>query len=143
MEIFFKTTAKPCTVRLLVRAAIAVLEELVEGDLVYDLRLALTEACNNVVLHAYGGEEGALELKMVIVPGVHVQFEVVDWGSSFVPPSVLSDSSFILPERHATSGRGLFIIKKVADMVVFGRKDGKNFLIMRKNIGEGKWKVCK
>jgi serine/threonine-protein kinase RsbW len=30
-----------------------------------DLNTAVTEACNNVVMHAYGGDEGPLEVGLV------------------------------------------------------------------------------
>ncbi len=34
-----------------------------------DLNTAVTEACNNVVMHAYGGEEGPLEVDVSALPG--------------------------------------------------------------------------
>src|ERR1700730_5368066 len=41
-----------------------------------DIRTAVTEACNNVVLHAYEGEEGPLEAEMFVAGsavGVYVR----------------------------------------------------------------------
>src|SRR5262249_14156546 len=35
-----------------------------DGELVDDLKTAVTEACNNVVLHAYGGGVGKLVLRL-------------------------------------------------------------------------------
>lgn len=34
-----------------------------------DLNTAVTEACNNVVMHAYRGEEGPLEVEVCVLPG--------------------------------------------------------------------------
>src|SRR5438874_13460755 len=51
---------------LLVREMLTGVAELIEletSDL-YDIRTAVTEACNNVVLHAYEGAEGPLEVEL-------------------------------------------------------------------------------
>src|ERR1700704_3594480 len=68
--------AKPANVRLklsnrsenvlLVREMLTGVAETIgldTGD-VYDIRTAVTEACNNVVLHAYEGQEGPLEVEL-------------------------------------------------------------------------------
>jgi serine/threonine-protein kinase RsbW len=54
----------------IVRSALdAFAEELaLEPELVDDLKTAVTEACNNVIMHAYGGASGPLELLLYIVP---------------------------------------------------------------------------
>jgi anti-sigma regulatory factor (Ser/Thr protein kinase) len=39
-----------------------------DGSDLNDVRTAVTEACNNVVLHAYGGEEGPLEVEIAVDP---------------------------------------------------------------------------
>lgn len=41
--------------------------ELTSGELV-DVRTAVTEACNNVVLHAYAGDPGPLEIELYLSP---------------------------------------------------------------------------
>ncbi|MBT8764194.1 ATP-binding protein [Desulfohalobiaceae bacterium Ax17] len=143
MKITLKTTATPYTVRLVVKAVMTILEELIENDLLYELQLALTEACNNIVVHAYDGKEGELELRLKVVPLEYIQFEVIDWGKVFNSPSILSSCSLVLPKEEATSGRGIFIIRKVADKFVYKRVDGKNLIIIRKYIQEEKWKVYK
>ena len=51
---------------LLVRETLTGVAETINllGDDIYDIRTAVTEACNNVVLHAYEGEEGPLEVDL-------------------------------------------------------------------------------
>ena len=39
-----------------------------DGSDLNDVRTAVTEACNNVVLHAYAGEEGPLEVEIAVDP---------------------------------------------------------------------------
>ena len=51
---------------LLVREVLTGVAETIELDSsdLYDIRTAVTEACNNVVLHAYEGQEGPLEVDL-------------------------------------------------------------------------------
>ena len=56
---------------LLVRQALSGLAEAVGLDPIAlnDVSTAVTEACNNVVLHAYGGGEGPLEVELCATAG--------------------------------------------------------------------------
>ncbi len=55
---------------MLVREALAGLAEAIalDGNDLYDIQTAVTEACNNVVLHAYGEEEGPLDVEIYSFP---------------------------------------------------------------------------
>src|SRR5690349_21526169 len=50
-----------------------------DGELIDDLKTAVTEACNNVVLHAYGGAVGKLVLRLD-VEGEWIKVIVCDQG---------------------------------------------------------------
>jgi serine/threonine-protein kinase RsbW len=56
----------------LVRAVLAGVAEAIDlaGERLHDVRTAVTEACNNVVLHAYEGAEGPVEVDVRIGEGV-------------------------------------------------------------------------
>ena len=75
-------------------------------ELIEDLRLAVTEACTNVVRHAYAaGDPGAVEV--TIEPGdEHVQIVVADTGCGI---GASSDTS--------GPGLGLPLIAAIADTV--------------------------
>ena len=53
------------------------------GDLI-DIHTAVTEACNNVVQHAYRGEEGPLDVVVELAPDA-VTVVVRDWGVGIIP----------------------------------------------------------
>jgi serine/threonine-protein kinase RsbW len=82
-----------------------------EAD-VADLKLAVTEACTNAILHAYA-DGGAGELVVRYrVDGGTVEVEVEDDGSGFDPDDPISEES----ERDG-QGMGLMIIRSLTDSI--------------------------
>ncbi|HEX9481911.1 MAG TPA: ATP-binding protein, partial [Solirubrobacteraceae bacterium] len=71
---------------LLVRQALSGLAEAVGLDPIAlnDVSTAVTEACNNVVLHAYNGGEGALEVDLSTT-STGLDATVRDHGSGIKP----------------------------------------------------------
>jgi len=84
-----------------------------DGSDLNDARTAVTEACNNVVLHAYRGEEGPLEVEVFLSPGT-LGVLVRDQGIGIGLES---------PRMDAT-GIGLHVIQTLAHGVEL--KDGAN-----------------
>jgi anti-sigma regulatory factor (Ser/Thr protein kinase) len=97
---------------VLVREALSAMADAVgvDGVELNDIRTAVTEACNNVVLHAYEGEEGPLELELY-VGGDTVEVVVRDNGTGIRP--------HIRADGEAALGFGLSIIQALAPRVEF------------------------
>lgn len=113
-------------------------ESLADQNLLYELDLVLTEACANVVRHAYpGGDPGDMEIVLGIEPGVFVQFEVADRGVG-MPAAIRFDN----PAPAAESGRGLYIISRLVDRMEIRRRGRKNIVFFRKEVGKEQWKAC-
>jgi serine/threonine-protein kinase RsbW len=93
---------------LVVRQALTGLASVLALDAIEtnDLNTAATEACNNVVMHAYAGEEGPLEVDVYILPTA-VAVVVRDHGVG-----MQADST-------ASTGMGLAVIDALAKRVVF------------------------
>jgi serine/threonine-protein kinase RsbW len=93
----------------LVREVLAGLADAVDvGAALDDIKAAVSEACNNVVLHAYdNGGEGQLELDVRLSPG-ELQAVVRDHGTGASPPAATPDDHF--PAR----GIGLTVIAALA-----------------------------
>ena len=100
-----------------------------ESDL-NDIRTAVTEACNNVVLHAYGGDPGPMEVDVHIDSGT-VTVLVRDSGSgigtrregaqAFADGAEESfDVSAVAPD-YPPPGIGLHVIETLAHKVEFRR----------------------
>jgi anti-sigma regulatory factor (Ser/Thr protein kinase) len=102
---------------LLVREALSGVAETVGVDAVdlNDIRTAVTEACNNVVLHAYEGGEGPLQIELYVNADT-VEVVVRDHGTG-IRPHIRSD-------EEAALGIGLSIIQALAPRVEFKDVDG-------------------
>ena len=94
----------------LVRAAVTGLAELLafDSELFEDLRIAVSEACNNVVMHAYDGEPGPLVVGLEIEPA-WVEVKVRDWGGGIQHVEQSDDRM----------GVGLAVISALADRAEF------------------------
>jgi serine/threonine-protein kinase RsbW len=92
---------------IVVRQAVAGLGEAVglSGSRVADLKTVVTEACNNVVLHAYKGEPGPLEVIAEPHAG-ELEVHVADHGTGFRPRATEGDPSL---------GLGLPLIAALSD----------------------------
>jgi serine/threonine-protein kinase RsbW len=101
---------------VLVRETLAGVAEAVGLDAadLDDIRTAVTEACNNVVLHAYEGEEGALEVEIYATGGSCEVF-VRDRGIGLKPHST---------EDQWIVGIGLPVIEALAHRVDFEETTG-------------------
>jgi serine/threonine-protein kinase RsbW len=90
-----------------------------DGETLADLKLALTEACSNSVLHAYqDGREGFVEILYDLQPD-RLAIEVSDDGPGFVYVEAEAGDRAELPE----GGLGLAIIRSIVDEFELGERD--------------------
>jgi len=110
----------------LVRAALAGLAEQLEFDphLLDDLKTAVSEACNNVVVHAYRDEPGPLVVALAIDVDA-IEVVVRDQGSGFGRVTPSGDRL----------GVGLPIINALADRVEFISARGEGTEVRMEFIG--------
>jgi serine/threonine-protein kinase RsbW len=100
----------------LVRGALGAVAELLSLDpeLLDDLKTAVSEACNNVVLHAYDGTPGPLTV-LLYVQDAEIEVVVRDHGSG-IPAGTATDDRM--------QGVGLPIIRALARHAEFLSPDG-------------------
>lgn len=83
-----------------------------------DLNTAVTEACNNVVMHAYGGQEGPLEVDVYVLADA-VAVVVGDRGVGIGPLQEAEDGD------ELRTGLGLPVIEALArEVEIAEREDG-------------------
>jgi len=89
-----------------------------EGTL-YEIQLAVDEACANVVDHAYEGTDpGDIEVTCCLEDRC-LTIRVRDWGKGFELASVDEPDLNAPLEERSLGGLGLFLVKKMMDTVEF------------------------
>lgn len=84
-----------------------------EDDALSDLRLAVTEACTNVVVHAYPDGDGDLRIRATLSEGGRIVVSVLDDGLGM---GAVHDSPGL--------GLGLPLIASLSERVEFDSPDG-------------------
>ncbi len=105
---------------------------------VYQVQLAVDEACSNIIEHAYGGEgDGVIECVLDVADG---EFTITlrDYGKPFDPQSVPEPDVEATLEDRTGGGLGLYFIRHLMDdfQFEFDAKQG-NLLMMIKRIERG------
>ena len=91
--------------------------------LIYNIELAVHEACANIVEHAYAGLSGRIEIAFTLVQEPRkLVVELGDNGRSFDLSSVAEPD---LDIAH-TSGYGLFLVYQLMDNVEYHPEPGHN-----------------
>ena len=106
-----------------------------DAKAVYQIQVAVDEACANVVHHAYAGlEPGDMEVSCHL-DGQAFVVRVRNWGSSFEPEKVVDPDIDAALEDRALGGLGLFFIEQFMDHVeyTFDAESG-NELVMTKRL---------
>lgn len=98
------------------------------GD-VEDLKVAISEACNNALSHSMN-KQGSYDLTY-LVGDKELEFIVSDKGMGFEPESIIAPDL----NGHQIGGFGLFIIKSLMDRVeIISEKGAGTSIKMIKNL---------
>lgn len=101
---------------------------------VYNVQLAVDEACTNIIEHSYGGE-GVGEIVCtcnLFSGGIEIVLE--DEGIHF-DPDLIPEPDITLPIEEVTPrGAGVFLMNKVMDEVNYEFKNGAGTILRMKKI---------
>jgi serine/threonine-protein kinase RsbW len=99
----------------------------------YAVRMAVDEACTNIIQHAYGGE-GRGQIKLLCESQAQgLRVTIYDQGRPFEPSHVPElDPQARLPERQS-GGMGVFFIRNLMDTVEFefGTPQGNRLTMLK------------
>lgn len=92
----------------------------VDPDCVYDVEVAVTEACTNVLKHAEGaGDEYEVELT---IDSRRASIRIKDTGYGFDPPSLVDaheDTANLHLDLTEEGGRGIMLMRALVDELEF------------------------
>lgn len=91
--------------------------------------IAMEEAIVNVIHHAYGDQNGFVDLWCQIFPNNKIQFIVQDQGHPFDP--LQQNSS---PHEEKEGGLGIILMKEYMDEIYYKRSHSYNCLTLVKKI---------
>jgi serine/threonine-protein kinase RsbW len=107
----------------------------VEGRECARVELALAEAMNNVIRHAYHGQPGHPIEILFTLEARRFTLEVADEGTPMPPrPAPMLDFDPGDLARLPEGGMGLYIIHSVMDQVEYHARPGRNALVMSRRL---------
>lgn len=93
-------------------------------ELLFSLRLVISEACSNVVQHAYPDDRPGRLLLEIRVSAAEAVIQVTDYGQGFDPGRVARPD---LGRPHE-GGYGLYLVEQSVDEFSYRRGSGRNVL---------------
>jgi len=97
----------------------------------FQFSVAIVEAVNNCIAHAYRGEAGH-PVTLYWIPGEgFVTVEIRDRG---IPMPTPLPNPVTTAQVEAESGRGWYIIREWTDEVAYERADGENVLTLTRRL---------
>jgi serine/threonine-protein kinase RsbW len=106
----------------------------VNAEFLYDIQLAVDEACTNIISHGYAGmDPGSIILDLDVSPG-RLTVTLTDFGHCFEPSSTpIPDVDAPIEEREL-GGFGLFFIQQTMDDMAYQSTEDGNKMIMTKHL---------
>jgi serine/threonine-protein kinase RsbW len=100
-----------------------------QEQIIYGIKLAVHEVANNVIRHAYGHEQGVMEISLTFEePTRRFIATLYDTGAAFDPDQV-STPDLDVPHE---SGYGLFLAEQLMDEVNYQRQaDGNHWRLIK------------
>jgi anti-sigma regulatory factor (Ser/Thr protein kinase) len=101
---------------------------------VHDLNLAFEEILTNIISYGYtDNREHEIKVHLSLQPG-EVKAEVEDDGQPFNPLEAPEADTAQSLEERTIGGLGIHLVRKLMDGLEYQRQEGKNRLLMKKNL---------
>ncbi|MBW2731755.1 MAG: ATP-binding protein [Deltaproteobacteria bacterium] len=100
-----------------------------------DVNLMLVEGATNAIMHGHAADGRPLRVEVELAAG-QLEIRIFDSGPGFELPL----GEVPVPDALAESGRGIFLMKTLADSILYRRKPGQNVLVLCKGIPDAKYR---
>jgi serine/threonine-protein kinase RsbW len=101
---------------------------------VYAVKMAVDEACTNIIKHAYGGE-GRGQIRLTYkVRANELQVTIYDQGKPFAPSEVPQLDTQAPLEARQSGGMGMYFIRTLMDDIEFkfGTAQGNQLILFKR-----------
>ena len=106
----------------------------IPSDIVLDLKLAVDEACTNIITHGYKGmDPGSIILSFRIEPD-RILVQITDFGHVFEPVEAPRPDVVAALEDRELGGLGLYLIYQTMDNIDYQSSEDGNTLTFTKFI---------
>jgi serine/threonine-protein kinase RsbW len=106
----------------------------VPNGIVFDLKLAVDEACTNIITHGYKGmDPGSIILSFRIEPD-RILVSITDFGHVFEPAEAPKPDAQAALEDRELGGMGLYLIYQTMDNIDYQSSEDGNTLTFTKYI---------
>jgi anti-sigma regulatory factor (Ser/Thr protein kinase) len=103
-------------------------------DAIFSVNLALDEVVTNIIRYAYDdGERHSIVVRLAFEDGV-LSAQVEDDGRAFNPLEMPPPDINASIEDRPIGGLGIHLVRSVMNSVEYRRDDGRNILVMKKNL---------
>ncbi len=96
------------------------------SESVEQFKVAVDEACTNVIKHAYSGDESCELIIKVIVDSDRCTICIRDQGEAFRPKEYNEPDIFELAKRRQAGGFGVHIMRRLMDHVEYSSRGKVN-----------------
>jgi serine/threonine-protein kinase RsbW len=110
----------------------------VTSEVLYDIQLAVDEACTNIITHGYAGmDPGSIILNLEFATDI-LTITITDFGHSFEPGNAPTPDVNASIDERELGGFGLFFINQSVDRMDYRVTEDGNMMILTKNLLEEK-----
>jgi serine/threonine-protein kinase RsbW len=100
---------------------------------IFEVKLAVDEACTNIIEHAYSGKSGKITIQCRLSPSKkEFVVKLIDQGKPFDPNAVLVPDTEAPLEQRKRGGYGILFMKKTMQTVKYAFTMKGNELTMTK-----------
>ena len=99
------------------------------------IAVAIDELFGNIARYAYSPDVGKATVRFEVdndLPAVIITF--IDHGVPFNPLEQVDPDTHASAEERQIGGLGIFLVRKTMDMVEYAYRDGRNILMIKKNL---------
>ena len=108
----------------------------VTQEILYDIQLAVDEACTNIIMHGYAGMDPGSVILDLELRTDKIIISLTDFGHAFEPDNApIPDVDAPIEEREI-GGFGLFFIRQSVDDVKYHTSEDGNTMTLTKNLAQ-------